>query len=128
MNTVILGAGESGVGAALLAKHLGHEVFVSDKGKIKKIYQEELDRNDIPNEEGQHTMDRIFEADQVIKSPGIPDHIDMIKQLKAKGIPVISEIEFAARHTDAYLIGITGSNGKTTTTKLTHHLLKSAGL
>lgn len=127
MNTVILGGGESGVGAALLAKKLGHEVFVSDKGKIKENYKEELINNAIPNEEGEHTLKRILQADQVIKSPGIPDHIDLIKTLKANQIPVISEIEFAAKYTNACIIGITGSNGKTTTTKLVFHLLKTAG-
>lgn len=128
MNTVILGAGESGVGAALLAKKLGYTVFVSDKGKISDNYKAELEQNAIPNEEGEHTLKRILEADQVIKSPGIPDHIALIKEIKASGIPVISEIEFASRHTDAKIIGITGSNGKTTTTKLLYHLLKTAGL
>ena len=128
MNTVILGAGESGVGAALLAKKLGHTVFVSDKGKINDNYKAELEQNAIPNEEGEHTLKRILEADQVIKSPGIPDHIALIKEIKANDIPVISEIEFASRHTDAKIIGITGSNGKTTTTKLLYHLLKTAGV
>lgn len=127
MNTVVLGAGESGVGAALLAKHLGHEVFVSDKGKISEKYKIELEKNAIPNEEGKHTLERILQADQVIKSPGIPDRVPLIQELMKQGIPVISEIEFAGRHSTGSIIGITGSNGKTTTTKLTYHLLKSAG-
>jgi len=125
---VILGAGESGVGAALLAKQEGYEVFVSDRGSIKENYKKELTEHTISFEEGKHTIEKIFKASVIIKSPGIPDKVDLIKQLKKKGIEVISEIEFAARHTKAYIIGITGSNGKTTTTKLTHHLLKTAGL
>lgn len=128
MNTIILGAGESGVGAALLAKKLGQRVFVSDNGIIKEQYKRELKNNAIPNEEGRHSWDRIFEADEVIKSPGIPDSVPLITELQAKGIPVISEIEFASRYTNASLIGITGSNGKTTTTLLCYHLLKSGGL
>ena len=126
--TVILGAGESGVGAAILAKKLGHQVFVSDRGKIKDNFKSELSTNAIPFEEGQHTWEKIGIADEVIKSPGIPDKVPLIQQLVEKGIPVISEIEFAARYTSAKLIGITGSNGKTTTTTLTYHLLKAAGL
>ena len=121
----VLGAGESGVGAAILAKKLGQEVFVSDKGKIKDHFKAELEKYQIPYEEQQHTKQKIFEASEVIKSPGIPDKVDLIKELNQKGIPVISEIEFAARHTDARIIAITGSNGKTTTTNLTYHLLKT---
>jgi len=122
---VVLGAGESGVGAALLAQHLGFDVFVSDKGNIKQHYTTELERNGIPYEEAQHTRENITQADEVIKSPGIPDTVPLIVELREMGIPVISEIEFAARYTDAFLVGITGSNGKTTTTKLTNHLLQS---
>lgn len=128
MNVVILGAGESGVGAALLAKKKGYPVFVSDKGPIKEAYKIELKENNIAFEEGQHSLESIYKAAVVIKSPGIPDHIDLIRDLKAKGIAVISEIEFAAKHTDSVTIGITGSNGKTTTTNLTYHLLRTAGL
>ena len=127
MKIVILGAGESGVGAALLAKKKGLEVFVSDRGKIKSEYKLELENNKIPYEELQHTESKIFEATMVVKSPGIPDKVILIKELKKQGIPVISEIEFAAKYTHATLIGITGSNGKTTTTKLIYHLLHTAG-
>ena len=127
MKTVILGAGESGVGAAILAQKLGHDVFVSDKGKIKDHYKEELNHKGIPYEEGLHSENRILEADQVVKSPGIPDKVPLVKQLRENNIPVISEIEFAFPHTNAFLIGITGSNGKTTTTTMIHHLLQAAG-
>lgn len=125
---VILGAGESGAGAAILARQLGHEVFVSDKGSIKERYRQELQQYDIPFEENRHTRDRIFDAHEVIKSPGIPDKTPLIKDLKEAQIPVISEIEFASKHTKATVIGITGSNGKTTTTNLTYHLLHTGGL
>lgn len=128
MKIVILGAGESGVGAALLAQKKGFEVFVSDRGEIKTEFKLELEKAEIPYEELQHTESKIFEASEIIKSPGIPDKVALIKELKKRGIPVISEIEFAARYTKATIIGITGSNGKTTTTKLIFHLLKSAGL
>ena len=127
VNTVILGAGESGVGAAILARQLGHDVFVSDKGSIKEKYKKELRNKGIPYEEGQHSEERIFQANTVVKSPGIPDTVPLVIRLREKGIPVISEIEFAYPYTNAYLIGITGSNGKTTTTMLTFHLLKEAG-
>lgn len=127
MNVVILGAGESGVGAALLAKKLGHEVFVSDKGPIKDNFKKELIEHKIPFEEKEHSEKKIFEAQVVVKSPGIPDKIALIQTLISKGIPVISEIEFASTYTNAKIIAITGSNGKTTTTKLTYHLLKTAG-
>jgi len=127
MKVVILGGGESGVGAALLAKKKGFEVWVSDKGKIKDQFKTELEKSNIPYEELQHTEEKIFDATEVIKSPGIPDKVPLIKALKKQGIPVISEIEFAAKYTNATIIGITGSNGKTTTTKLTYHLLKTAG-
>jgi UDP-N-acetylmuramoylalanine--D-glutamate ligase len=128
MRTIILGAGESGVGAALLAQKKGHEVFVSDKGKIGDLYKEELENHAIPYEEGVHTWERIANAGQVVKSPGIPDTAPLVQELLAQGVPVISEIEFASRYTDATIIGITGSNGKTTTTKLIYHLLKNGGL
>lgn len=126
MKLVVLGAGESGVGAAILAKQKNFEVFVSDRGKIKDNFKAELEKNEIPYEELQHTKSKIFEAREVIKSPGIPDKVPLIKALIERGIPVISEIEFAARYTNATIIGITGSNGKTTTTKLTFHLLHKA--
>lgn len=128
MRLVILGGGESGVGTAILGKKKGYDVFVSDFGKIKESYKEVLVINGIAWEEETHTEDLILNADIVMKSPGIPDKSPIIKKLKAKGVRVISEIEFAAPFTDATIIGITGSNGKTTTTMLTHHLLKSAGL
>jgi UDP-N-acetylmuramoylalanine--D-glutamate ligase len=125
---VILGGGESGVGSAVLAVKQGFEVFLSDKSPLKQKYKEELQRRNIPFEEGTHDEQRILDADEVIKSPGIPDKVPLIKALKEKGIPVISEIEFAARYTKAKKICITGSNGKTTTTLLTYHILKNAGL
>lgn len=125
---VILGGGESGVGAALLAQAKGYDVFLSDKGSLTDAYRETLLTAGISFEEGQHTEARILAAAEVIKSPGIPGTVPLIKQLRAQGTPVISEIEFAARHTRAKLIGITGSNGKTTTTLLIYHLLKTAGL
>ncbi|TRW99946.1 UDP-N-acetylmuramoyl-L-alanine--D-glutamate ligase [Flavobacterium gawalongense] len=128
MRLVILGGGESGIGTAILGKKKGYDVFVSDFGKIKENYKEILVINGIVWEEEKHTEDLILNADVVMKSPGIPDKSPIVKKLIAKGIPVISEIEFAAPFTDATIIGITGSNGKTTTTMLTHHLLKSAGL
>ena len=128
MRLVILGGGESGVGTAILGKKKGYEVFVSDFGKIKGNYKEILIINGIAWEEEKHTDDFILNADVVMKSPGIPDKSPIVKKLLEKGIAVISEIEFAAPFTDATIIGITGSNGKTTTTMLTHHLLKSAGL
>ncbi|MEM9920050.1 MAG: UDP-N-acetylmuramoyl-L-alanine--D-glutamate ligase [Bacteroidota bacterium] len=127
MNIVILGAGESGVGAAILSKQKGYQTFVSDYGKIAPDFKQQLEKQDIPYEENQHTRERIFEATEVIKSPGIPDTIELIQTIRSRGIPVISEIEFAARHTAASLIAITGSNGKTTTTNLTYHLLHTAG-
>jgi len=125
---VILGGGESGVGTAILGKQKGYNVFVSDKGKIKAEYRNVLEHFDIDWENEKHTEAKILNADLVMKSPGIPDTVPLVKALKEKGIPVISEIEFASRYTDATLIGITGSNGKTTTTMLTHHLLKEGGL
>lgn len=128
MRLVILGGGESGIGTAILGKKKGYEVFVSDFGKIKGNYKEVLIINGIAWEEEKHTEDLILNADVVMKSPGIPDKSPIVKKLVEKGIPVLSEIEFAAPFTDATIIGITGSNGKTTTTMLTYHLLKSAGL
>jgi len=124
----VLGAGESGVGTAILAKQKKYKVFVSDKGTISKKYKEVLLHNDIVFEEGKHTESKIFDADVVMKSPGIPDKVELIQKLLQKGIPVISEIEFASKFTDATIIGITGSNGKTTTTLLTGHILKNAKL
>jgi UDP-N-acetylmuramoylalanine--D-glutamate ligase len=125
---VILGAGESGTGAAILAQKEGYEVFVSDLSEIKPKYKEELNAHGIPWEEKQHTESAILNADEVIKSPGIPDKAPIIKALKAQGTPIISEIEFAGRYTNAKMICITGSNGKTTTTLLTYHILKGGGL
>lgn len=125
---VILGGGESGVGTAILGQKEGFEVFVSDKGEIKEEYRKVLEHFGIEWESGQHTETKIMNADMVMKSPGIPDKVPLVKALLAKGIPVISEIEFASKYTDATLIGITGSNGKTTTTMLTYHLLKNGGL
>lgn len=125
---VILGAGESGTGAAILAQKEGFDVFVSDLSEIKPKYKEELDKRGIPWEEKQHTEALILNADEVVKSPGIPDKAPLIKALKEKGIHIISEIEFAGRYTHAKMICITGSNGKTTTTLLTYHILKGGGL
>jgi len=125
---VILGGGESGVGTAILGKQKGYDVFLSDKGKVKQKYKNVLEHFEIDWEEEQHTEAKILNADLVMKSPGIPDTIDLIVLLKEKGIEVISEIEFASRYTDATIIGITGSNGKTTTTMLTNHLISEEGL
>lgn len=125
---VILGGGESGVGSALLGKAKGYSVFLSDRGILKDSYKHTLQEAYIEFEEGMHTQSRILEAALVVKSPGIPDTVPLVVELRQAGIPVISEIEFAARYTNARLIGITGSNGKTTTTLLTYHLLKEAGL
>ena len=124
---VILGAGESGVGSAILAQQLGMEVFVSDFGKISDKYKAELQERGIAFEEGMHTDAKILDATEVVKSPGIPDKAPIVKALRAANIPVISEIEFAGRHTQAKMICITGTNGKTTTTMLTHHLFTKAG-
>ncbi|MFT6698904.1 MAG: UDP-N-acetylmuramoylalanine--D-glutamate ligase [Porticoccaceae bacterium] len=125
---VILGGGESGVGTAILGKQKGYEIFVSDKGVISKKYKEVLLNNEIDFEENQHTESKILNADLVMKSPGIPDKVALVQKLIKKSIPVISEIEFATQFTKATIIGITGSNGKTTTTLLVHHILKNAGL
>ena len=124
---VILGAGESGIGAALLAKQKGYNVFVSDASAIKPIYQSELEANNIPFESGTHDVERILGADEVMKSPGIPEKSELVKQIRAKGIPVISEIEFGFRYKGASkIVAITGSNGKTTTTSLLYHICKVA--
>ena len=125
---VILGGGESGVGTAILGKKEGFEVFVSDFGKINEKYKEVLDKYEIEWEDETHTESLILNADLVMKSPGIPEKSAIVKQLIEKKVPVISEIEFAFPYTNAITVGITGSNGKTTTTMLTYHLLKSAGL
>ena len=125
---VILGAGESGSGAAVLAKVKGFDTFVSDTGSIKPKYKELLDSYQIPWEEGHHTEEKILCADEVVKSPGIPNDAPLVQKLKAQGTPIISEIEFAGRYTHAKMICITGSNGKTTTTSLIYHIFKSAGL
>ncbi len=125
---VVLGGGESGVGTAILGQKKGFDVFVSDKGKIKDKYKDVLKHFGIDWEESKHSEDKIMKANVVMKSPGIPDSVPLVKELVNKGIPVISEIEFASRYTDAKIIGITGSNGKTTTTMLTYHILKNGGL
>ena len=124
---VILGAGESGAGAAVLAKKEGFDVFVSDMSAIKDRYKKMLDDHQIAWEEKQHTAEKILNADEVIKSPGIPDTAPMVQQLIAQGTPIISEIEFAGRYTQSKMICITGSNGKTTTTSLIYHIFKEAG-
>ena len=125
---VVLGGAESGVGTAILGKQKGYDVFVSDAGEIGNKFKEVLLKNEISFEENKHTESKILVADVVMKSPGIPGSMPLILKLKAKGISVISEIEFAAKYTDATIVGITGSNGKTTTTMLVHHILKDAGL
>ena len=125
---VILGGGESGVGTAILGKQKGFEVFVSDKGEIQEKYKQVLEHFEIEWESGEHTEAKILNADVVMKSPGIPDGVALVRALVEKGVPVISEIEFASKYTEATIIGITGSNGKTTTTMLTNHLLKDGGL
>lgn len=125
---VILGGGESGVGTALLAHKNGFKVFLSDNGILKDEHRETLKNYDIDFEEGGHTADKVLQADEVVKSPGIPDSSPIIMKLKDKGVEIISEIEFAARYTNAKLICVTGSNGKTTTVSLIYHILKSAGL
>ena len=128
MKIAVLGGGESGVGAAILAKKKGYKVFVSDNGTIAQKYKKVLLQNDIAFEEAKHSRAQIFDADLVMKSPGIPEKVEVVQDLITKGIPVISEIEFASRFTDATIVGITGSNGKTTTTLMTHHILKHSGL
>jgi len=126
---VILGGGESGIGAAILGKKAGYEVFLSDGGQLKTSYKQELFDNGIEFEEGQHTAEKILSASEVMKSPGIPEKNEMVKQIRAKGIPVISEIELAYRFKgNSKIVAITGSNGKSTTTALTYHICKTAGL
>ena len=126
---VILGGGESGIGAALLARQKDYEVFVSDEGTIKENYKQELIDNKIDFEEGHHTLEKILNADEVVKSPGIPEKNETIKKIRAKGIPVISEIELAYRFKgNSKIVGITGSNGKSTCTSLIYHICKTAGL
>lgn len=127
MKLAILGAGESGVGTALLAKKEGYEVFVSDMGTIKDKYKERLNTHDVAWEEGHHSVERILSADEVVKSPGIPDTSPMVKKLIERGIPVLSEIEFCCRYTKGRMICVTGSNGKTTTTTLIHYIMQKAG-
>src|SRR5579863_10065516 len=124
---VILGGGESGVGAALLAKQQGYDVFVSDSSLLKENYKTELTGHQIDFEEGKHTSEKILNAVEVMKSPGIPEKNEMVKEIRNKNIPIISEIELAYRYKgDSKIIGITGSNGKTTTTAMTHHIFKHA--
>ncbi len=125
---IVLGGGESGVGAAVLAKKQGFDVFLSDIAEIKPAYKDMLDEHGIAWEEKQHSEDIILTAKEVIKSPGIPEKAPIVKKIKEKGIHIISEIEFAGRYTNAKMICITGSNGKTTTTMLIYHILKNAGL
>ena len=125
---VVLGGGESGVGAAVLAKVKGFDVFLSDSGTISEGYAEELRRWDIPFEQGGHTEELILSADEVVKSPGIPGNVPMVRKLEAQGTHIVSEIEFAGRYDTAKKICITGSNGKTTTTSLIYYLLRNAGL
>ena len=125
---VVLGGGESGVGAAILGKDKGMEVFLSDFGQIPERYRQQLEAEGIEWEQGQHTLERILSADEVVKSPGIPPTAPVMKAIAEKGIPVISEIEMAGRFTDAKMVCITGSNGKTTTTLLTYHILREAGI
>ena len=125
---VVLGGAESGVGAAVLAKVKGHDVFLSDKGKIKEEYVEMLKKWDIPYEEGRHTEELILSADEVVKSPGIPGTVPMVQKLRSMGTHIVSEIEFASRYDPAKKICVTGSNGKTTTTSLIYYLLQNAGL
>lgn len=128
MTLVVLGGGESGTGTALLAQKLGYEVFVSDKGQIPERYQQELSGAGIEWEQGQHDEARILASDLIMKSPGIPNKVPILKAAAERGIAVVSEIEFAWPHRTAKIVGITGSNGKTTTTKLTHHLMVSGGV
>jgi UDP-N-acetylmuramoylalanine--D-glutamate ligase len=126
---VILGGGESGVGAAILAQQKGYDVFVSDASPLQEKYKKELESKGIGYEEGRHSEEKILEAGEVVKSPGIPEKSELVKKIRAKGIPVISEIELAYRHKgDSKIVGITGSNGKTTTTSMTYHICKRGGL
>ncbi|MBQ5593310.1 MAG: UDP-N-acetylmuramoyl-L-alanine--D-glutamate ligase, partial [Bacteroidales bacterium] len=125
---VVLGGGESGVGSAILAKVKGFDVFLSDDGKLKESAKDMLNKWKIEWEEGNHSMEKILNANEVIKSPGIPEDVPLILSIKEKGIRIISEIEFAGRYCNAKKICITGSNGKTTTTSLIYYMLKNAGL
>lgn len=125
---IILGGGESGTGSAVLAQKQGYDLFLSDSGMINEKNRSRLREYGIPYEEGTHSREMILNASEVIKSPGIPDNAPLVKELKERSVPVISEIEFAGRFTDAYMICVTGSNGKTTTTHLIYHILKNAGL
>ncbi|MFL0154074.1 Mur ligase family protein, partial [Tenacibaculum maritimum] len=125
---VILGGGESGVGTAILGKEKGYDVFVSDTGRISSNYKEELLKRGIDFEENQHSESKIFNADIVMKSPGIPEKVAIVQQVALRGIKIVSEIEFASQFTNATIVGITGSNGKTTTTMLVHYILRKAGL
>lgn len=125
---VVIGAGESGVGAAVLAKVKGMDVWLTDSGHVSDKYREVLEKYDIAWEEGHHTVEKVLAADEIIKSPGVPLTVPIVQQAMSKNIPIISEIEFAGRYTDAKMVCITGSNGKTTTTLLTYHILKNAGL
>ena len=125
---VVLGGGESGIGAAVLGKVKGMEVFLSDCGKIAPRYLEALDRYKIDYEQGGHTSELILNADEVVKSPGVPPTAPIVRELVERGIPVISEIELAGRYSDAKMVCITGSNGKTTTTMLIYHILREAGI
>src|SRR6056300_1039716 len=124
----IIGAGESGVGAAILAKKKGLIPFVSDSSEIKQKYKEVLTNYEIEWEEKHHSIDKLLQCEEIVKSPGIPNGIELIQNIKKKGIKVISEIEFAYRFSTAFHIGITGSNGKTTTSYLLYHILQKAGL
>ena len=124
----IIGAAESGVGTALLAKENGWEIFVSDFGKIKDNYKKELIENEIAFEEGGHTEERLLKSDMIVKSPGVPENAAVIKKIREKDIPIISEIDFGSRYYSGQIIAITGSNGKTTTTSMIHHILETAGL
>ena len=125
---VVLGGGESGVGSAVLAKVKGYDVFLSDMGQIAEKYTAVLDEWEIPYEQGKHSEDLILNADEVVKSPGIPPKAPMVQKISDSGINIISEIEFAGRYDTAKKVCITGSNGKTTTTSLIYHLLVQAGL
>lgn len=125
---VILGGGESGVGTAILGSKKGYDVFVTDMGSISEEYKNVLEQYKISWEDQRHTEDKVLNADLVMKSPGIPDSVPLVMAIRKAGIPIVSEIEFASRYTDAKIIGITGSNGKTTTTMLAYHILKQAGL
>ena len=126
-NLVVLGGGESGIGAAYLANKKGIKVFLSEKKLIDKKYKKILTENNIDFEEGDHSLDKLLSATEIVKSPGISDSSSLINEIRRNNIPIISEIEFASRFTNAKIIGITGSNGKTTTTSLIYHILKSSG-